>query len=113
MKAKTNEGKSTPVEDKGTKVSEPSKDEELETNKKEAEPHNEARKVTSASHHPENVEHLKNIQQAVGHLSEETGPAPAAVKEVQEVLKKAQAMTGAAKGPEAPQFVADPHQAKL
>jgi len=113
MKAKTKEGKSTPVEDKGIKVSEPSKDEELETNKKGAEPHNEARKVTSASHHPENVEHLKNIQQAVGHLDEATGPAPAAVKEVQEVLQKAQAMTGAAKETPIPQFVADPKEAKI
>jgi len=93
------------VEEKEGKAPEPSKQAE---NKKFA---------GGAVGHPENTDHLKNIAQAVGHLSEETGPPPAAVKEVQDVLNKAQAMTAASKDGTAaapvPQFVADPHKAKL
>lgn len=74
-------------------------------------PSNPAHKITSASHHPENTEHLKNINEAVGHLSEEE--TPASVKEVQQVLEKAQAMTKAAKNSTVSQFTADPHEAKV
>jgi hypothetical protein len=74
-------------------------------------PSSPARKITSASHHPENTEHLKNINEAVGHLSEEE--TPASVKEVQEVLEKAQAITKPAKNSTVAQFAADPHQAKV
>jgi len=114
MKATAKEGKAPTVAEKDVKaLAEPSKDEAQEQSKKVEEPSNHDRKVTSASHHPENIDHLKTIQQAVGHLDEATGPAPAAVKEVQEVLKKAQAMTGSDKETQVPQFVADPKAAKL
>lgn len=78
-----------------------------------AAPSNQAHKVTGVNHHPENADHLKNIEQAVGHLNEATGDAPAAVKEVQEVLKKAQAMTSGSQNTSVTRLAADPHEAKL
>lgn len=107
MKAQAKHGSamhSAPVvEEKERKFPEPSKE--------AAAPSQSARKVTTASHHPENTEHLKNINEAVGHLNEEETPAN--VKEVQEVLKKAEAMTGAAKEAPVAQFTADPHKAHM
>jgi len=94
------------VEAKQEKIPEPT-----EPEKPAAAASNPVHKLTTASHHQENTEHLKNINEAVGHLSEEE--TPASVKEVQQVLEKAQAMTKGAKNSTVAQFAADPHKAKV